>query len=172
LIGEHELRQIRPLVPDGSVVLDYGCGTGRTTLDMLRRGFAVTAYDISGEMLSLAREKALQENRYAEFILDLDDLSGRTWPVVTCIGVLDYYPDPVPLTAFVTMPGGRLAHLPECPSPLLAVRWAPAHIPVTPNQPEIGDTGRRPAPGNCSMLSAGAPTHAGPVCGSDKRATR
>ncbi len=57
-IGERELRVIRPLVPPGSTVLDYGCGTGRTTLDLLRRGCRVTAYDLSGGMLALARARA------------------------------------------------------------------------------------------------------------------
>ncbi len=56
-IGERELRQIRPLVPVNSIVLDYGCGTGRTTLDLLKRGCIVTAYDISSEMLAIAQKK-------------------------------------------------------------------------------------------------------------------
>lgn len=138
LIGEHELRQIRPLVPDGSVVLDYGCGTGRTTLDLLRHGSIVTAYDISAEMLSLAREKVLREHLDAEFSLDSDDLAGRTWPVVACIGVLDYYPDPVPFLKNLLIylaPGGRLVlTFPNASSPLgwLYALGSRLTIPVTP----------------------------------------
>jgi Obg family GTPase CgtA-like protein len=62
-IGERELRVIRRLVPPGANVLDYGCGTGRTTLDHLRRGCAVTAYDISAKMLALAETPALEETK-------------------------------------------------------------------------------------------------------------
>lgn len=96
-IGERELSAIRRLVPLGSVVLDYGCGTGRTTLDLLRRGCQVTAYDLSAGMLAIARAKAEHAGFQAEFTVDPLALSGRTWPVLTCVGVFDYYPDPLPL---------------------------------------------------------------------------
>ena len=96
-IGERELRQIRRLVPASAVVLDYGCGTGRTTLDLLRRGCKVTALDISSEMLAIARDKAQHAGYNSEFTTEPDSLTGRTWPVITCIGVMDYYPDPLPL---------------------------------------------------------------------------
>lgn len=96
-IGERELRVIRPLVPPGSSVLDYGCGTGRSALDHARRGCHVTAYDLSPNMLSLAKNKAKQMGINIEFTSTLPQLLDRKWPVVTCIGVLDYYPDPKPL---------------------------------------------------------------------------
>jgi 2-polyprenyl-3-methyl-5-hydroxy-6-metoxy-1,4-benzoquinol methylase len=96
-IGERELRPIRKLVPPHSEVLDYGCGTGRTMLDHLSRGCKVTAYDCSLKMLAIAEAKSAEMRLKAEFITDPDDLEGRTWPIVTCIGVMDYYPDPVPL---------------------------------------------------------------------------
>jgi 2-polyprenyl-3-methyl-5-hydroxy-6-metoxy-1,4-benzoquinol methylase len=96
-IGELELRAIRTLVPPNSEVLDYGCGTGRTTLDLLVQGCNVTAYDISSEMLSRAEVKAKQKGFTAQFTPDESALFGRRWPVVTCIGVLDYYNDPLPL---------------------------------------------------------------------------
>jgi 2-polyprenyl-3-methyl-5-hydroxy-6-metoxy-1,4-benzoquinol methylase len=96
-IGERELRAIRTLVQPHSEVLDYGCGTGRTTLDLLARGCNVTAYDISSEMLARAEVKAKQKGFVAQFTADESALFGRRWPVVTCIGVLDYYIDPLPL---------------------------------------------------------------------------
>jgi len=96
-IGERELRAIRALVPPHSEVLDYGCGTGRTTLDLLARGCSVTAYDISSEMLARAKVKTLKKGFSAEFTADESLLFKRQWPVVTCIGVLDYYINPVPL---------------------------------------------------------------------------
>jgi 2-polyprenyl-3-methyl-5-hydroxy-6-metoxy-1,4-benzoquinol methylase len=96
-IGERELRVIRPLVPPGSLVLDYGCGTGRSALDHARRGCRVTAYDLSPNMLSVAENKAKQLGIDVEFTSSVQQLAGRIWPLVTCIGVLDYYPDAKPL---------------------------------------------------------------------------
>lgn len=121
-IGERELRVIRPLISAHSDVLDYGCGTGRTALDHARRGCRVTAYDISPAMLGQAREKSKQAGLTAEFVADENQLAGRVWPVITCIGVLDYYPDPVPLLRHLRhylAPGGRLiVTYPNAYSPL------------------------------------------------------
>ncbi len=121
-IGERELRRIRPRVPAGADVLDYGCGTGRTTLDHLRRGCRVTAFDISKEMLAIAAAQSRRAGWQAEFTSNADDLHGRTWPFITCIGVLDYYPDPVPLLLRLKAhlsPGGRLVvTYPNAVSPL------------------------------------------------------
>jgi 2-polyprenyl-3-methyl-5-hydroxy-6-metoxy-1,4-benzoquinol methylase len=121
-IGEYELRVIRPLAPPGSTVLDYGCGTGRTTLDLLRRGCRVTAYDLSGAMLALAHAQAQVEGFSAEFTTDPAQLTGRQWLLVTCIGVLDYYADPLPLLVSLAgylAPAGRLVvTYPNALSPL------------------------------------------------------
>ena len=110
-MGERELRVIRELVPEGSHVLDYGCGSGRATIDHLRRGCTVTAYDLSREMLALAQHRAGPLASAAEFTAEETELAGRVWPVVTCIGVFDYYADPAPLLATLrghTGPGGRI----------------------------------------------------------------
>lgn len=42
----------------GRRLLDVGCGTGKSFLTMLDRGWSVTACDISPRMLAIAREKA------------------------------------------------------------------------------------------------------------------
>lgn len=44
----------------GTRLLDVACGTGQSFLPMLRRGYSVTACDISERMLQLARQKAPQ----------------------------------------------------------------------------------------------------------------
>jgi len=121
-IGERELRVIRKLAPPNSAVLDYGCGTGRTTLDLLRRGCQVTAYDLSAEMQALAKQRAEFEGYSAELTTDPAFLTGRRWFLVTCIGVLDYYSDPLPLLSMLAdylAPGGRLVvTYPNALSPL------------------------------------------------------
>jgi 2-polyprenyl-3-methyl-5-hydroxy-6-metoxy-1,4-benzoquinol methylase len=138
-IGERELRVIRKLAPPGSIVLDYGCGTGRTTLDLLRRGCRVTAYDLSAEMQALAKARAQAEGFSGEFITDPALLAGRQWPLVTCIGVLDYYTDPLPLLhslAGYLAPAGRLVvTYPNALSPLgwLYALGSRLRFPVQPH---------------------------------------
>jgi SAM-dependent methyltransferase len=39
-------------------ILDIGCGTGRHSVELAARGYAVTGLDLSGSMLARAREKA------------------------------------------------------------------------------------------------------------------
>ncbi len=142
-IGERELRVIRPLVPPGAQVLDYGCGTGRSALDYLRRGCRVTAFDVSCNMLALAQRRARAEGwlANAEFTSDESTLAGRTWPVVTAIGVLDYYAEPAPLlktlSQYVALAGCLVVTYPNALSPLawfyaLGSRITFPAIPRTP----------------------------------------
>lgn len=42
----------------GSSILDVGCGTGRHSIELARRGYAVTGLDLSSEMLSRAADAA------------------------------------------------------------------------------------------------------------------
>jgi cyclopropane fatty-acyl-phospholipid synthase-like methyltransferase len=42
----------------GARVFDLACGWGRTTLELARRGFAVTGFDLSAALLPIAREQA------------------------------------------------------------------------------------------------------------------
>jgi len=45
-------------VRDGGSILDVGCGTGRHSIELARRGYAVTGLDISAEMLARAADAA------------------------------------------------------------------------------------------------------------------
>ena len=47
----------------GRSLLDVGCGTGKSFMPMLKRGWEITACDISPSMLELAREKAGESAR-------------------------------------------------------------------------------------------------------------
>jgi len=60
-------------------VLDIGCGSGWTSLWLVRAGHTVVGVDISERMIEIARERSIAENTPAEFIVaDMEDFDlGR-----------------------------------------------------------------------------------------------
>ncbi|HEY5535641.1 MAG TPA: class I SAM-dependent methyltransferase [Ignavibacteria bacterium] len=48
-------------------ILDIGCGTGRHSIELTKRGYNVTGIDLSESMLKRAKEKALKENLNINF---------------------------------------------------------------------------------------------------------
>lgn len=52
----------------GASILDIGCGTGRHSIELARRGFKVTGVDISSGMLAVARENAAKAGVSVEFV--------------------------------------------------------------------------------------------------------
>jgi ubiquinone/menaquinone biosynthesis C-methylase UbiE len=55
-------------LPAGSKILDIGCGTGRHSLELARRGFQITGIDISQNMLKEAKKVRDREELPAKFI--------------------------------------------------------------------------------------------------------
>lgn len=53
----------------GGKGLEVGCGSGIFCRDFVRRGFSMTGYDVSEEMLTKARRLASEEGVYIEYIL-------------------------------------------------------------------------------------------------------
>lgn len=45
-----------PLLNDGASILDAGCGSGRDSLYFYNEGFSVTAFDLSEQLVDLARQ--------------------------------------------------------------------------------------------------------------------
>jgi 2-polyprenyl-3-methyl-5-hydroxy-6-metoxy-1,4-benzoquinol methylase len=111
LLGNAELAALDKLLPEPCEALDYGCGAGRFTLPLAARGYRITGYDVSRNMIARATERSLGTGIPATFTADRGALQDSTWPLVICMGVLDYYRDPAMLLEEVAprvAPGGRL----------------------------------------------------------------
>jgi 2-polyprenyl-3-methyl-5-hydroxy-6-metoxy-1,4-benzoquinol methylase len=54
-------------LPQGARILDVGCGPGRHSLDLARRGFVTVGIDISAGLIEVAQCAAQEEDLQAEF---------------------------------------------------------------------------------------------------------
>jgi SAM-dependent methyltransferase len=62
-------RALTMLRPEGGErILDLACGTGRHSLELVRRGFSVVGSEISSELVTIAREDAGSQDLEATFI--------------------------------------------------------------------------------------------------------
>jgi 2-polyprenyl-3-methyl-5-hydroxy-6-metoxy-1,4-benzoquinol methylase len=50
-------------------ILDIGCGTGRHSIELTKRGYSVTGIDLSESMLAKAKKKAAEQNLNIDFQL-------------------------------------------------------------------------------------------------------
>ena len=98
----------------GNRVLDAGCGTGKSFVPLLERGFEVTACDQCPAMLELAACKAGgRATLHCHDLRDLDPIGE--FDLITCLDdVANYLTEPEDLTAALTglaqnlRPGGLL----------------------------------------------------------------
>ena len=102
----------------GSRVLDVGCGPGRHSLALARRGIDVVGVDHSATFIELARNAADEENLGAEFReLDVREINEHdAFDAVICLcqggfGLLGGREDEALIARFARAlhPGGRLA---------------------------------------------------------------
>jgi SAM-dependent methyltransferase len=63
---DRALTMLRP--EGGERILDLACGTGRHSLELVRRGFSVVGVEIGAELVEIARRDAEQEGLEAEFV--------------------------------------------------------------------------------------------------------
>ena len=92
----------------GRKLLDAACGTGKSFLPFLPRGYEVTACDISAEMVDRARAKAPGAN---VFVADVRELGAvGSFDLVTCLDdSLNYLVDDGDLEAALASLGANLA---------------------------------------------------------------
>lgn len=99
-LGRHELVALAALTPPATQLgvtpaLDFGCGAGRASGVLLRRGYRVTGYDLSPAMLAQASRNLGRQPRLT-LTADRVAIPGP-WPLIVAMGVLDYYADSAPL---------------------------------------------------------------------------
>lgn len=87
---------IASMLPARASVLECACGTGEISLRLARKGFSVTATDISAEMLSIAQEKqrraglALSSLRFARMDMRSPELNKKVDAVIACCDGVNY----------------------------------------------------------------------------------
>ena len=79
--------------------LDLGCGTGRMTLELARRGHDMTGVDASPEMLEVARQRAEEEGLSQDLLLLCQDmrsfeLYGTVDVTVSCLDCINHLTRP------------------------------------------------------------------------------
>lgn len=110
--AEHDhdlwLRRLNGLVEEhgigGRRLLDVGCGTGKSTLPMLLRGYDVTACDISPGMVAIARKRLGPiADVFVADMRDLPDNDSDGYDLVTCLDdAVNYLTTPDDLLAAFT----------------------------------------------------------------------
>lgn len=102
---------------EGKRVLEIGCGIGTDTINFARAGAEVTAVDLSGKSLDIARKRAyvygLKNIKFVQAnVEDLTEtLSANSFDLVYAFGVVHHTPHPeaaLEQMAVVLKPGGVL----------------------------------------------------------------
>lgn len=104
---EENVRRYGPDMPT-ELVLDLGCGTGRMTLELARRGYDMTGVDGSPEMLNIARaaaERCGLSDRMLWLLQDLTsfELYGTVELAVCCLDTVNHLTTTADLKQFLSL---------------------------------------------------------------------
>ncbi|TVY06880.1 class I SAM-dependent methyltransferase [Paenibacillus cremeus] len=107
----HQLQQF-PL-PEGSRILEVGCGTGRTACYLAKQGYTITGLDIREEMLVKARARAEKEGLAISFVqgsIDALPFADGSFDVILAESVTNFADIRATLREYsrVLSPGGAL----------------------------------------------------------------
>jgi 2-polyprenyl-3-methyl-5-hydroxy-6-metoxy-1,4-benzoquinol methylase len=83
-------------LPSAGQAYEIGCGEGNLSIRLAKRGFQVTASDITDEILEVASRRAGEEQARISFekksVYELGDLHGKA--LIVCCEVLEHLEDP------------------------------------------------------------------------------
>jgi ubiquinone/menaquinone biosynthesis C-methylase UbiE len=103
------MEMLEASVPQGSKVLDVGCGTGAMAAELIRHGYEVWGLDIAEAMVRYVQERFGQGGFRVGDIENIP-FADNTFDTVVCLGVLEYLDadDPALREVWrVLKPGGR-----------------------------------------------------------------
>ena len=90
----------------GSCALDIGCGTGHLALELLKRGFSVTAIDILQEMVEFTKQTTKGYDERVQIIRlkaeELDKLRPKMFDLIVCVDVLEHIQSDVQVLAGIS----------------------------------------------------------------------
>lgn len=90
-------KYVRSFLADKKSGVDFACGSGKFTLELIKAGYDVYGVDISSQMLSKAKANALKEGIKAEFLLgDMEKFEFIRPPrfVTAMCDAVNYLKDP------------------------------------------------------------------------------
>ena len=83
---------------NGKKILDIGCGSGRLSIELAKRGARVVGIDFSQNMLNMATSMAKQQRLEDRCTFILDDFVNHAFnehfDISTALGFFDYIQDP------------------------------------------------------------------------------